>query len=200
MTVETPSGAVTQAEFARLLGRDKAHVTRLKQAGRLVMDGKLVRVEESRRRIAATGGHRPDVAARHEAARGGTDWSAAGATLEARFEAQQAIEVARTVEDWRDLRVKSEARRMQAQADREEMERDRLAGNLIAKEDAGRAMRDIGAAIRAAMENYADQVAPLVAPVTDLDQAHAILAEQCRNVLQQVADAIRRQESPPEPT
>ena len=160
MTVETPSSAVTQAEFARLLGRDKAHVTRLKQAGRLVMDGKLVRVEESRSRIAATGGQRPDVAERHAVARGATDWAAAGAGLAARAEAQQAIEEARTVGDWRDLRVKSEARRMQAQADREEMERDRLAGDLIDREDAARAMRDIGAAVRAAMENYADQVAP----------------------------------------
>ena len=45
----------TQAEFAALLGKDKSYVTRLKQAGRLVItaDG-LVDVEKSQALIAAT--------------------------------------------------------------------------------------------------------------------------------------------------
>lgn len=48
------SGLVTQAEFAAILGCDKAYVTRLKQAGRLVMaDGK-VDVEASKKRIEET--------------------------------------------------------------------------------------------------------------------------------------------------
>ena len=169
--------AVTQAEFARLIGVHPAHVTRLKQKGRLVMHGKLVLPELSRQRIDATGGLRPDVALRFSAGRAAPPQPAD----------------ARSVEDWRDLRVKSEARRMQAQADREEMERDRLAGNLIDREDAARAMRDVGAAVRGAMENYADQVAPLVAPVSDLDEVHAILADQCRNVLHQVSEVLRKQ-------
>ena len=47
--------AVSQSEFATLLGKDKSYVTRLKQAGRLVLtaDGQ-VEVEKSQTLIAAT--------------------------------------------------------------------------------------------------------------------------------------------------
>lgn len=184
---------VTQAEFARQLGVDRAHVTRLKHAGRLVMHGRHVLVEESRRRIDATGGIRPDVAARHQQGRAGRRPAPAAEAQGAPDQPATPPVDARSVEDWRGLRVKSEARRMQAQADREEMERDRLAGSLIDREDAGRAMRDVGASVRAALENFADQVAPLVAPVSDLDEVHAILAEQCRNVLTHVAEVLRKE-------
>lgn len=58
-----------QAAFARRIQRDKGYVTRLKQAGRLVMSGRLVDVEASIARIQATRGDRFDVSARAEAAR-----------------------------------------------------------------------------------------------------------------------------------
>ncbi len=64
--------AVTQVEFSRRLGVDKSYVTRLKQAGRLVMDdsGKVL-VEESLRRIEETADpNRDDVKRRHAAGRG----------------------------------------------------------------------------------------------------------------------------------
>ena len=46
----------TQAEFARLIGCQKSYVTKLKEHGRLVMteDGRLVDIEASKARIAAT--------------------------------------------------------------------------------------------------------------------------------------------------
>lgn len=61
--------AVSQAEFARLFGVDRSHVTRLKQAGRLVLtDDGHVDVDASRARIAATADpNRDDVVARHAA-------------------------------------------------------------------------------------------------------------------------------------
>ena len=48
------SNIVSQAEFARQAGYARSYVTQLKQSGRLVMDGKLVIVDQSLARIAAT--------------------------------------------------------------------------------------------------------------------------------------------------
>lgn len=79
-------------------------------------------------------------------------------------------------------------------AEKEELERDALAGRLVERSAAERAMRDLGAQVRAALETYADQVAPLVAPIVDLNEVHAVLAEQCRNVLVQVGEALREQQ------
>lgn len=58
---------MNQIEFARHIGVVKSRVTQLKAAGRLVMttDGKMVEVEASIARIAATAAGRSDVAARH---------------------------------------------------------------------------------------------------------------------------------------
>jgi hypothetical protein len=215
---------LSQAQFARLIGVDRSYVTRLKHDGRLVMRGKRVVVDDSRRRIEATAGGRIDVSDRHAEARAGNgtpaplEWGAAGAALVRMMGDHQVTAPAviaapepavpealppaaadppagdeRTLEAWRELRVKSEARRLQAQADTAEIERDRLAGRLMDVEDVDRAARDLGAAVRAAMDNYPDQVAPLVAPVAELDQVHQILAEQCRNVLQHVVELIERQ-------
>ena len=64
--------AATQAEFARQLGVNRSHVTRLKHAGRLVLtaDG-LVEVEASHARIIDTADpNRDDVVTRHARARG----------------------------------------------------------------------------------------------------------------------------------
>lgn len=61
---------VTKSKFAEILGVDKANITRWAQEGRLVMDGKLVNVEESKRKLEETssGTHR-HVAERHAAYR-----------------------------------------------------------------------------------------------------------------------------------
>lgn len=62
---------VTQAEFASMHGWNKSHVTRLKQAGRLVIDDRgYVIVEASIEKIAATATQqRPDATVRHAANR-----------------------------------------------------------------------------------------------------------------------------------
>jgi hypothetical protein len=56
---------LTQSQFAKLICQSRQHVSKLKQAGRLVLDGKLVDVAASIKRIAETEGGRPDVAERH---------------------------------------------------------------------------------------------------------------------------------------
>jgi len=56
-------------------------------------------------------------------------------------------------------------------------------------------MRFIGAAVRSALDVLPDQTAPLVAPITDMAEIHEVLAEACRNTLQNVNAIISRQQS-----
>ncbi len=60
----------SKAAFARRIGVNKSTITRAAQAGRLVLDGEMVDVEQSLARWHATQGGRTDVAARHAAQRG----------------------------------------------------------------------------------------------------------------------------------
>jgi len=98
-----------------------------------------------------------------------------------------------TLKDASIIKAFAESRRVAALADKEEMERDRLAGDLIAREDVDAAMKFIGASVRGLLDVFPDQVAPLVAPVASMDECHALLTENCRNVLVGLGDAIKRQ-------
>jgi hypothetical protein len=80
-----------------------------------------------------------------------------------------------------------------ALAEREEIERDKLAGELLERSEVELAFKAVGAQIRSLMETYPDQVAPLVAPVATLEDCHALLSEQCRNVLSNFSAAMQRQ-------
>lgn len=198
---------VTKAEFARLIGRDRSWVTRMQQAGRLATEGEgrgmRIRVDESRVLISQTAGYRDDVASRHQESRhpaaqqnGQPATNAvpdapapqppaeSGAAGEAR--SQMAIEI----EAARHAKVLAESRRVQAAADREEMERDKLAGDLIAREDVDAAMKFIGASIRGLLDVFPDQIAPIVAPIGTLEDCHAALTDACRNTLVQLGEVI----------
>lgn len=173
---------MTQREFAKHMGWADSYVTKLKNAGRLVFDGKRVKVNESIALIDQTAGSRDDVAARHKAARISHD--------------QPEVDVVIpdvTLKDAQRIKALAESRRVAALADKEEMERDRLAGDLIAREDVDAAMKFIGATVRGLLDVFPDQVSPVIAPVTSMDECHALLTEQCRNVLVGLGDAIERQ-------
>lgn len=203
MTIET------RAAFARRLEMNKSTVTRLAQAGRIVVTEEgMVEVEKSLALIQQTKGTRDDVAARHAAQR-----LAEGAAHHRQEEnspealqpvatppatppatpgqaAQQSIELNEAAR----RKALAESRRVMALADKEEMERDRIAGNLIPREDVDAAMKFIGATIRSLMDVLPDQVAPLVAPVSDLAEVHQHLSDAARNVLISLGEAIRRQQ------
>ena len=167
---------VTQAEFARLKGWNRSTVTRLKKAGRLVMDGARVDVEASEKRLAETGGMRDDVAERHAAARHASEpgsQSQPGVRTETRADAQ--------------------ARKEAVAADLLELELAEKRGNLLARDDVELAMKSIGAGVRAAVEVLADQLTPLVAPITDLHEVHALISDASRNLLHGLDDAVKRQ-------
>lgn len=178
------SDLVTRAEFARLIKRSRSYVTRLGQEGRLVevqtMKGRRVDVAASRALIEQTRGSRDDVAERHEEAR------QADAPAAARPEDDQTLTEARR------SKAVSEARRLAALADQEEMNRDKQAGALIAREDVDFVLRDFGATLRSQLEGLADRLAPVVYPLTDLGSTHTAIAEAAEEVHQAIAEAMLR--------
>lgn len=179
-------------EFARLQGVRPSYVTKLKDHGRLVLtdDGKRVRVAESIALIEQTAGGRIDVSARHAAARAAGDVK----TPSDRPEATCGKKNASNAKSGQDERlVDAKLRKESAQADQEEMKAAQMRGELIPREDVEAAMKFIGGAVRAALEVFPDQTAPLVAPISDLAEIHEVLAQACRDALHNVGDAIERQ-------
>ena len=182
---------VTMAEFARIQKWDRSYVTRLKQAGRLVMREDRVDVQASQALIAQTATpHRDDVVARHAENRGASPPETTPATPPtASSEPPAAPDADRAGNSYQAARaVKEKYQALAAKADYE-----RQIGQLIDIQEVEQAFKTVGAQIRSLMETFPDQVAPLVAPVATLEDCHALLTEQCRNVLVNFNAACLRQ-------
>lgn len=184
-----------QAAFANLQGWHKSTVTRLKQAGRLVMVGGRVDVLASMKRIEETGGMRDDVAERHATERAQKTAATGRAQVGEGKDAGESEKSDPAAEDQGgrgETRANAQARKEAAQADLAEMEVRQKRGELIPKADVDLALRSFGASVRAKLDVVADQIAPLVAPVSDLDEVHALVSEHMRGILTAVADDMSR--------
>ena len=178
MLEATTLSLVNQAEFAKLRGYSPSTVTRLKQSGRLVMVGRQVDVEASNAKLEQTSDPiRADVAERHARVRNGTVSLPESLT-------DGEIEESESYQSSRAMKARYDA--LKSKADYELQ-----IGKQIAKDDVDETIRYIGAAIRSAIDNYPDQTAPLVAPITDLSEVHTLLAQQCRQVLVVVEQALK---------
>ena len=201
---------LTKAEFARRRGWDRSYITRLVQQNRLVLEGSgpkaRIKVAESEAALAQTMGNRDDVARRHAENRPAPDPQHPPAAESAPAAPKTAPVGLASGEDGepdpaafgplaaaRYAKILAESRRAVALAEREEIERDRIAGALIELVEVEQAFKAVGAQIRSLMETFPDQVAPLVAPVSALEDCHTLLSEQCRNVLASFSDAMQRQ-------
>ena len=194
----------TQAEFAAAQGWHRSTVTRLKQAGRLVMQGRMVEVAASVARIEETGGMRFDVAERHAANRAQPGTQLAQPEAEKTAQAplagagegtgsgDGAIAAPASGSGTGERRSDAQARKEAALADLAEMDVQQKRGNLIPKDDVDAALRSFATSVRARLDVLPDQLAPLLAPVADLDEIHALLAEHCRSILAAVADDMGR--------
>ena len=189
---------MTQSDFAKLMGWNKSTVTRAKQGGRIVMASGLVDVEASRARLEATGGMRFDVAARHgreraaKTAAGGPQEVGAGGTV---GEGAKTAPAAGGT-PWRDEnRADAQARKESAAADLLEIELAQKRGQVIPKDDVDQALKTFAASTRARLDTLPDQLAPLLAPVGDLGEIHALLAEHLRLALAGIADDLHRAEA-----
>lgn len=186
---------LTKSEFADYLGLVPSYITALVKAGRIVLDGEgrsaRVKVAESLALIEATHGGRFDVARRHAAARRRAPNDAMSSTSLPPPKENAGKRDSESPES--EKLVDAKTRKESAQADQEEMKAAQMAGNLIARDDVEAAMKFIGAAVRAAMEVFPDQNAPVLCAVTDLNETHTLLTEACRNVLLDVGAAVERQ-------
>lgn len=187
----------TQAEFAARQGWHRSTVTRLKQAGRLVMQGARVDAAASLARIEETGGMRFDVAERHAAQRAQQVAQKTAAAPSAQLgegEGQGAGAIASPAPDavTGERRSDAQARKESALADLAEMDVKQKRGELIPKPDVDAALRSFGASVRAKLDVMPDQLAPILVAVADLDEIHALLAEHCRGILSAVADDLGR--------
>lgn len=151
----------TQAEYAAMLGKDKSYVTRLKQAGRLVLsDGGLVDVEASNKRITDTSDPgKGRVVERHAAARGDGQGKQQGSDA-----IGNSYQTARA--------VKEKYAALTAKADYE-----RAIGKLIDKDEVISAMDDLVSFARQGVENLPHRVAAQLVG-KDFDQIMALLKQE----------------------
>lgn len=179
----------SRAAFARRLGVNRSTVTRWAETGRVVLAGDAVEIAASLQKLKDTGGARPDVAERHAAGRAAAKVGAGDTPPVAPpRETTSGDSVGNSYQTARAVKEKYNA--LQAKLDYE-----RQLGNLIPKEDVDLALATMGAAVRSRLDVLADQIAPIVAPVTDLNEVHALLSEQHRLVLAGIADDLQRQEA-----
>lgn len=177
----------TRAAFARRLKWNRSSVTRAVKDGRVLLEGDLVNVEESLRRIEALAHPAPhhqaharqleeQRSAKAHGEGGQADHDSTGGALPPE-KPQEGIEAL-------NLRLKrAEADKREHEAEMARMERETMAGNLIAREDVEFALDDFGATLRSLMESFADRLAPVVHPLQSMEETHAALADSAQDVL-----------------
>lgn len=165
----------TQSKFAAILGKDKSYVTRLKQAGRLVIaeDG-LVDVEKSQALIAATAD--PSRNAQAEARSNETMRSE-------RAPNQQQDAIGNSYQTAKAVNEKYKALTAKA-------EYEQLIGKLVDADEARLFAADLAASFRGAVEQRRDRLAPVLAPINDVEAIRAVLTEEDDQMLTDLADKI----------
>lgn len=171
----------TQAEFARLLGVAKSYVTKLKEHGRLVMsaDGKLVDIEASRARIAATADpSKPDVSAK---------W-----VRPAAVEKPEA-------EDGDDVPASGSSKYHDARATKEhyaalsaKLDYEKAIGKVVDKADVQAVVEDVITQFRWGLENLPYRLAPELVG-QDLDGIRAALKQEVFDSLAKMQRGFIRQ-------
>lgn len=168
-----------KAAFAAFIGRSPAYVTKLRKDDRLVLrDDGVVNVPESLKRMRDTAGGRLDVSER---------WAQLAGAEIPQPDGEEAAPAPNSP-----LQA-AKARKELAQAEQEEMKAAQMRGDLIPREDVEAALRFVGGSIRGLLDVLPAKTAPLVAPITSLDDVEATLEDACRNVLEGFAQAINKQ-------
>lgn len=185
---------LTKTQFAHHIGKSPSYITKLKDEGRLVLEGNRVRVAESIARIAATAGGREDVAARHAEARGESQPAPGGTHAAASTAKGAAAADPGKAESRVETKAMATSRKESAQADIAEMERDEKRGSLIPKEDVDAAFKFVGGALSGLLDNLPGQQAAVLAPINDPDAMEVALRDMCHRLVTQFGEAIKRQQ------
>ncbi|TAN49056.1 MAG: hypothetical protein EPN21_13300 [Methylococcaceae bacterium] len=175
-----PAQHLTQAEFAASQGWAKSYVTKLKQDGRLVLNETgLVDVAASLERIKATADeNRIDVMQRHAEARAAKAAKPAQAAVDS-----DADKISKTFSLDR-------ARKMRSDADRAGLEVEKMAGNLVARDDVDFVLDDLAALFLSLLDNLPDQLAPVVLPAKTLDEARGAIEEAVSSIIDTLNAAL----------
>jgi hypothetical protein len=173
-------GKMRQASFARMLGVDRAYVTRLKQEGRIVLteDG-LVDVQASRQRILETSGGREDVAVR---------W----AERQGRAPIMPALTEALTDDHVVISRADALARKEHYLALKAKLDYERAIAELIPRDAVTAALDDLVVTVRTAFEQFPDRIAGQLVG-KDMDTIRAELKQGVRAIIQDLGREAKRQ-------
>ena len=175
---------VTQAEYAAHRGVHKSTVSRWAKAGRLVLDGGQVDLERSDELLDATRGGRDDVAERHR-----IEKELREATGDLAADLRAALREAALEKTRNEARIKA------AQADKLELERDQLAGELMRVEDVRYVVTDLGALLRAHLDGRAERIG---AEVGLSEEQIAALSRSDEDLLRELAARIQQRLPAPE--
>lgn len=174
---------MTQAAFARHIGRAKSYITKLKKEERIVMteNGKRVKVAESMALIEKTGGLRQDVAQRHAQERGEIDAepSVPRGTPDNDDTAAGSLADVRRQHEFEKYRITK-------------LERMKIEGDLIPKEVVDFWVDDFGVSLRTEIELMPDRLAPVVAPMQDLAEVRAALQQFGEKLLKEIHEKMEK--------
>ena len=173
--------AVTQAEFARIIGVERSYVTALKKSGRLVLNeiGNVL-VEESKARIAITADPgKAGVADMHAKKRGQTN-----ATVDGKKAPKPEIDDGQDDEpgqtpDYQAARARKEL----ANAQLAEMEVRQKAGDLFDAAEALAIVADAGTVFRTALDSRRPLFVSQLAMMTDEAEIRVFIEEQDEHLL-----------------
>lgn len=197
---------MTKSEFASHINVKPGYVTQLIIAGRLVMDGDKVVVEDSIKRINETRDpSKVAVAARHEKARekkrieAKLSTSAPAAPGPSAAESNHALSGAESD----DIGDAAGSAYQHAKAFREKynalsakMAYEREMKTLLPADDVRQAVMDGDTIIRSRLESLPDQLAPLLAAEMDEQRVRAILIEQIEHLLNDLSSSFHKLVNP----
>lgn len=180
--------AVTQAEFARILGVERSYVTALKKAGRLVLNAiGNVLVDESQARIAETADPgKAGVADMHAKKRGEPNATVDGKKQPKTENEEDPENDLGQTPDYQ----KARARREEANANLAELELARLAGDLMETAAVRIVLADAAATCRAALETLPTILAPQLAAIGDDHAIRQLLEEHIGSALNELCDRL----------
>lgn len=185
-----------RADFARRMGWNRSSVTRAVKDGRVVLSGGLVDVEASLEKIDALASpyahHRAHAQQLDEQRHAKLPTPAAVAAAMRAYAPPdpETVAAGESIEALNRRLKCAEADKREHEAEMARMERETMAGNLIAREDVEFALDDFGATLRSLMENWADRLAPVVHPLQSVEETHSALADAAQDVLQTMHDRM----------
>lgn len=192
----TDDEAITLKQFAGVLGVEPSYVTKLKQAGRLVLDARgRVLVSASKKLIAETAG-RSDGARNHWSSKRSQKAAAAASSgapvdLPEDSDTSASSEETAASDSSAEPRTNSQTywnrREAAARAQLREMELEERMGKLVDVEVVKGAAANIGTMLRSALETLPDQLAPALVGMNDEGQIHAVLIEHMEAVLRDIS-------------